>query len=298
MSIFGSATEVADREAKNKIYGVVIGIVTKNNDKADSYRVRVRFPWLEHGGENDKPSDESHWARIASFMAGEQGGGGDGPRGAYFMPEVGDEVLVAFEHGDIARPIVIGRLWSDVGPTGGTGTVSHPVYAHTAASGKLATAVDEPGGQHNKTSHAAGHNDLSGIRTRSGHALVFNDAAEGAMYLRTKGNHRVELVDGGKQGILIADSGSSYVWLKSGSANGDIFVKSSGTITLDADKDIVLKAAGKITTQSGSETKMDVGSTFTMKSKGAMTLDAGGSGLIKSASGLTLAAPTIHLNKN
>jgi phage protein D/phage baseplate assembly protein gpV len=83
--------------------GVVVGVVTKNkaegNDasKYDSC-VKVKFPWLadEH---------ESHWARLAVPMAG-------AARGFYFLPEVNDEVLVAFEHGDINRPYVVGGLWN------------------------------------------------------------------------------------------------------------------------------------------------------------------------------------------
>ena len=45
------------------------------------------------------------WARIATLMAGKE-------RGTYFIPEVGDEVLVAFEHGDIHYPYIIGSLWN------------------------------------------------------------------------------------------------------------------------------------------------------------------------------------------
>jgi len=68
-------------------------------------RVKVKFPWLsdEH---------ESWWARIATPMAG-------GGRGAYFLPEVNDEVLCAFEHGDVRFPYVVGALWNgkDAPPT-------------------------------------------------------------------------------------------------------------------------------------------------------------------------------------
>lgn len=79
-------------------FGVVIGVVSNNRDPDGMHRVRVRFPWL-----ND--ADESNWARVACAMAG------DG-RGAYFLPEVGDEVLVAFEHGCAEFPYVLGGLWN------------------------------------------------------------------------------------------------------------------------------------------------------------------------------------------
>ena len=299
MSIFGSATEVADREAKQKIYGVVIGIVTKNNDKdGQAHRVKVRFPWLERGGENDH-LDESNWARVASFMAGEQIlQGGTGPRGAFFLPEPGDEVLVAFEHGDISRPIVIGSLWSSVGPSGGSGNVSHPVYSNNAGSGKLALAVEGEGEPHGKTSHAAGSNDLSGIRTRSGHLLVFNDTSDGGVYLRSTGNHRLELVDGGKKGIILSDPEGNYVWLKSGSSGGDIEIKTAGNIKLDAGKNIELKAGADIKTDSGAKTEMQVGSSYMMNAGGQMTLKSGATGNIQASASLILSAPTIHLNKN
>jgi uncharacterized protein involved in type VI secretion and phage assembly len=78
-----------------RIKGTVSALVTNNNDPDQLYRVKVRFPWL--------PSAESHWARVAVPAVG----------GAPFvLPEVDDEVLVAFEHGDIRFPVVIGTLWN------------------------------------------------------------------------------------------------------------------------------------------------------------------------------------------
>jgi phage baseplate assembly protein gpV len=83
--------------------GVTIGIVTNVKDTKNTHKsghVKVKFPYL---GDNV----ESWWARVATIGAG-------GQRGVMFMPEVGDEVLVAFEHGDIRRPYVIGSLWNGV----------------------------------------------------------------------------------------------------------------------------------------------------------------------------------------
>ncbi len=85
-------------DLSGRILGVVVGIVTNNQDPEDLGRVRVRFPWLSE-------TDESWWARVAAPMAGSQ-------RGVYFPPEVDDEVLVAFEQGDARFPYVLGALWS------------------------------------------------------------------------------------------------------------------------------------------------------------------------------------------
>jgi uncharacterized protein involved in type VI secretion and phage assembly len=81
-----------------RFYGVVVAIVTNNKDPDNLHRVKVRFPWLDD-------STESFWARVATPMAGND-------RGLYFLPEVDDEVLVAFEHGSIDFPYVVGSLWN------------------------------------------------------------------------------------------------------------------------------------------------------------------------------------------
>src|SRR5690606_22829651 len=80
--------------------GVVIGVVTNNNDLEGLGRVKVRYPSL-----GMLPPVESDWCRIAAPMAGPMAGW-------YAIPEINDEVLVAFEHGDPAYPYVIGGLWN------------------------------------------------------------------------------------------------------------------------------------------------------------------------------------------
>jgi phage protein D len=78
------------------IYGVVVALVTNNKDPDGLGRVRLKFPWLADGYESD-------WARMIQAGAGPDSG-------ACFLPEVNDEVLVAFELGDVRRPIVVGGL--------------------------------------------------------------------------------------------------------------------------------------------------------------------------------------------
>jgi uncharacterized protein involved in type VI secretion and phage assembly len=78
--------------------GVIVGRVTEVEDPDGRGRIRVEFPWL--GGQS-----ESYWASIAAPMAG-------GGRGAFLMPERGDEVLVAFDRGDVNHAYIIGFLWN------------------------------------------------------------------------------------------------------------------------------------------------------------------------------------------
>jgi uncharacterized protein involved in type VI secretion and phage assembly len=116
-------------ESSGKFFGVVVGIVTNNQDPENMARVRVKFPWLSD-------DHESWWARIAVPM------GGSG-RGTYFLPEVDDEVLVAFEHGDVRSPYVVGALWN----------------------GK-----DSP-----PTNNSDGKNNIRLIHSRSGHLVRLDD---------------------------------------------------------------------------------------------------------------------------
>ncbi|MGZ6613089.1 MAG: phage baseplate assembly protein V [Solirubrobacteraceae bacterium] len=82
----------------HRVFGVVTGIVADNNDPLDLGRVMVKFPWLDDDA-------VSTWARTITPMAGDT-------RGFYAIPEVGDEVLVAFEHGRVDFPYVLGSLWN------------------------------------------------------------------------------------------------------------------------------------------------------------------------------------------
>jgi phage protein D/phage baseplate assembly protein gpV len=85
-------------DASGHRLGLVIGLVTDNQDPLGWGRVKVKFPWL---------SDEhaSDWARVVSVGGGSQ-------RGIEFLPEIDDEVLVGFEMGDMHSPYVLGGLWN------------------------------------------------------------------------------------------------------------------------------------------------------------------------------------------
>jgi uncharacterized protein involved in type VI secretion and phage assembly len=83
----------------SKVNGVMPATVTDVHDPDGLGRVRVSYSWVEEG------QTDAFWAPVATLMSG-------GGRGSWIMPEVGDEVLVAFEHGDINHPYVIGFLWN------------------------------------------------------------------------------------------------------------------------------------------------------------------------------------------
>jgi uncharacterized protein involved in type VI secretion and phage assembly len=83
-----------------KIQGVVTGKVVSVKDPDGMGRVQVSLPYL--GGQN-----ESYWAPVATLMSG-------GSRGSWFMPEVGDEVLMAFNQDQVDHPHIIGFLWNGV----------------------------------------------------------------------------------------------------------------------------------------------------------------------------------------
>lgn len=111
---------------------LMIGMVTNNNDPKKWGRVKVKFPTLteEH---------ESHWARVVAIGAGPD-------RGFDCLPEINDEVLVAFEHGDIAFPYILGSLWN----------------------GK-----DKP-----PLENDDGENNIRMIKSRSGHKIVLDDTED------------------------------------------------------------------------------------------------------------------------
>src|SRR3954470_20215179 len=81
-------------------YGVCPATVIDIKDPDSQGRVRVTLPWRDTGSDRYEA-----WARMATLFAGNN-------RGSWFMPDVGDEVLVAFELGDPRRPYVVGGLWN------------------------------------------------------------------------------------------------------------------------------------------------------------------------------------------
>lgn len=188
-----SILEALQSEEKDirRIHGVTAGIVTNNHDPQGLGRVKIKFRWLSEKNETD-------WVRMATLMAGPQ-------RGSFFLPEVGDEVLVAFEHGDINYPFVIGVLWN---------------------------GRDKPPetNQNNK-------NNIRMFRSRSGHELIFNDDSSGhreKIEIHTRGGHKIVLDDSaGEEKIEIVDkNGNNKISMDS--VQNSVNIESAAKLTLKA----------------------------------------------------------------
>ncbi len=85
--------------AARPMIGVALALVVDLHDPDNLGRIKVKFPWL---AQNEQ---ETFWARVVLPLGGNT-------TGLWALPEVNDEVLVAFDHGDINRPYVIGSLWN------------------------------------------------------------------------------------------------------------------------------------------------------------------------------------------
>ena len=185
MRRMGAGTSEADRASDGFLRGLAFGIVTKNEDDDGLARIRVKL-------ELHNDDQESFWARIATPMAGSN-------MGIYFLPEVGDEVLVGFIGQDPAHPVVLGAVWN----------------------GKLAPPETNDG-----------KNDRRLVRSRAGHELRFDDGKANEIELKLKDGPRVYLAE--NKAILETDSGNTVTI-----DNGEITVKAGKKITLTATEVVI-----------------------------------------------------------
>jgi uncharacterized protein involved in type VI secretion and phage assembly len=166
--------------------GVCTAVVIDNVDPDNSGRVKVRLGQSSGAGEKGAET----WARIATLMAGKN-------RGTWFIPDVKDEVLVAFEAGDMRRPYVIGALWN--------GTNSPPETMDADNTKKL-------------------------LRSRSGVKITLDDQSGKERFLvETPGGQRLMLKDG-PGAVEITDSNGNSVRLE---ASG-VAVTAAAKVTINA----------------------------------------------------------------
>ncbi len=189
-----STTPAADRP---RLYGVYPALVTDVQDPDNQGRVQVKLPFVE---ESDGGSALA-WARLATMMAGAD-------RGTWFIPEVDDEVLVAFTAGDPRRPVVIGALWN---------------------------GVDAPP----ETMDSA--NNVRSVTSRSGHKLTFDDTAGAEkVELKTKGGHTFTLDDAAGGTVTLAHSNGATIKID---AVGNIEITANVKVKINAPAGLDVTAA-------------------------------------------------------
>lgn len=189
-------------DSAQKVYGIVIAQVVDNKDPETRGRIKIKFPWM-------KTKAGTAWARIATLMAG-------GERGIVFYPEVDDEVLVAFEHGNVNYPYIIGALWN----------------------GK-----DKP-----PEKNSDGKNNVKMIKTRSGHTIKIDDT-DGSEKIeiidKTEGNKIC--IDSSSNKISIECGGDIELSASKGKVSinaKEIEIKSaSSSITIESSAGMNLKAS-------------------------------------------------------
>ena len=184
-----------------RIPGLVPAIVTDTKDPDQLGRVTVRFPWL--GPKDDTPAT-SYWAPVVQFGAGNA-------RGAMFLPEVGDEVLVGFDHGNVDHPYVLGGLYN---------------------------GVDLPPLQDDLIDGSDGKVNQRGFVSRLNHQLVFldSDSKSGITLSTDQGKVTIEL-----------DHANGKLHL---SCQGDVVVESTGDLKLTAQGSLELSGQGGVKIES------------------------------------------------
>jgi len=197
------------RVTRRRFTDVQSAVVISTDDPDNLGRVQVAFYW------NDGPTQAQpqKWLRVLTPHSGNE-------RGFFWLPEIDDEVLVAFEHGDPDRPVVLGSLYNglDKAPT-----------AHPAGF----TAAD---------------NDLKLFRTKTGNEIFFSDVS---------GSETISIVQkDGKNAITMKVDGPS---IAIESTDGDITIKGA-TITLESTTgDIEIKSAGALKQESTADTEIKAG---------------------------------------
>jgi phage baseplate assembly protein V len=199
-----------------RFYGVTVGVVTNNQDPAKLGRVKVHFPWLS-------AEDESAWARMLTPMAGKD-------HGVFFLPEVNDEVLVAFEHGQVDFPYVLGALWN-----------GQDIPPETNADGK---------------------NDKRVLKSRSGHLIRLDDNADQAkIEIIDKTGKNSVVFDASANTITIKAQGGITL-----TSDGDITLKAKGQVVIKGQSLSVESTAQNVTVTA--QATMDVKANGTLNIKG------------------------------
>jgi uncharacterized protein involved in type VI secretion and phage assembly len=257
-----------DLSTSRRIAGVVVGVVTDNKHPEGDYAVKLKFPWIASSDCGDDSDFPSSWCPVATIGAG-------GGRGMYCLPEVDDEVVVAFFHGDMRFPIVLGSLWNAEckmpvagdGPPEQTDPLGNP-------AGLADCLVDN--------NAAGGENNARFWVSREGSGIVMDDTAgktklvmftsAGSCISINDEKNVLSLYDSTQQVYLALDADNKKIVMECVDGDIDIFCK-NGTFTLEA-KDIVTKASADQTHEAGGKWVAESGGKMNIKAGGDYTCEA------------------------
>jgi uncharacterized protein involved in type VI secretion and phage assembly len=219
------------------VHGVVIAKVTSLEDPEDLGRVQVMFPWLPKYKDADL---SSNWARVATPMGGAE-------RGFFFLPEIDDEVLVAFEHGDVNNPYIVGVLWHNTDkPPKGT-------KASVLASDKKKV-------------------DQRVIRSRSGHLIILDDTEGEEQIIIQDKTEKNSIVINSKENTMTVNVEKDLTIVAKGKATiestDNMTIKSTGDLALEC-KNLNMKAQANAKLEAGAN--LDLKATGQLNQKGAQT---------------------------
>ncbi|PLX60267.1 phage baseplate assembly protein V [Sedimenticola selenatireducens] len=155
------------RSTDQRYYGIAEAIVTEVRNDG---HVKVTYPWFNE-------DMVSEWARVAQFFAGPD-------HGAFFIPEVGSEVVVAFIHGDMRFPVILGGFFNGKDLPPGTDTELDTHVRHRR--------IQTPSGQRLSFFDPESASATGGIEIENSNGDAITMSTNGTMRLKCSGAFIVE----------------------------------------------------------------------------------------------------------
>lgn len=187
-------TMLAPERGSQPRMSLMVGIVTDNQDPEGQGRVKVKLPTLS-------ADHATAWARVAAPGGGQE-------RGISFLPEVNDEMVVGFEHGNIERPFVLGGLWNgeDAPPKKSSELIN---------SGRVEKRI---------------------IRSRTGHTITLDDSdGGGGITIEDAKGNKIYL-DTSSNALTIEVKGNASV-----TAKGNLSLEAGGNVSMKAGGQVEIK---------------------------------------------------------
>lgn len=245
MALYDIIDEITERQitktetGDTRINGVTIGIVAKNYDQEMGGRVCVTIPT------RDKNANELQWARVAMPSSGKSWG-------HYFLPEVGDQVLLAFEGGNIERPYIIGCVPTD--------------------KDKFFTQSFDK------------DNRIKRIVTKHGSMIAFDDSPDDKdgkndkIIIQTADKAHTILMDNEAKKIRISDkAGEDFIEMKTDEGSGSLLIKMKSKVTIqvgDGVKLILNGESGAVKLEANQLT-VDASNQIKISTQGMLKLEGG-----------------------